>query len=140
MIWRVAVGSLALATIGVSVLGVSATIGLLYSLRRTVTGPEGGPVPIFTFRTQQIPILHATAQAYVYKALSRWAADYFSDFSQNAKSRHGVAAAVKAVITNNALESLIAVSDRCGAQGLFEVNQMSRFFVSVDIPVYVRRH
>ncbi|KZV69236.1 acyl-CoA dehydrogenase NM domain-like protein [Peniophora sp. CONT] len=131
LIWRVAVGSLALGTVCVNTIGLAATIGLLYSRRRTVTGPKGGPISIFYFRTQQLPILFATAQAYVYKALSRWATTYFSDFSQDSRSRQGVAAAVKAVITNDALATVLAISDRCGAQGLFEVNQFTRVFNEV---------
>jgi acyl-CoA oxidase len=129
LLGRVAVGALGLGSVCVSVLEAIATIGLRYSLRRTVSNPKGGKLPIFTFRTQQVPILAATAHASVLRALANWANAYFSDPSKDPRARHGVAVIVKAIATKHALASAIEVSDRCGAQGLFEANQMSRYFV-----------
>lgn len=131
LISRVAVGSLALGFTNVSMISSSATIGYLYSQRRTVTGPKGAPVPIFSFSSQQKPIALATAQAHVLGALARWSSSIFSDTTVEWRVRHGIAAVAKALMVRQATDSCLAISDRCGAQGLFGVNQMLSFLVSV---------
>ncbi|KAF8890391.1 acyl-CoA dehydrogenase NM domain-like protein [Infundibulicybe gibba] len=123
---RVAVGSIALACTGLAAIQVTAYIGAKYSLRRMV-GPPNRQSPILRFRTQQIPVLSALAQAYVLKALSDWATRYFSDLSIDFRMRHAVAACMKAAVAQCAQAATISVSDRCGAQGLFAINQMSTF-------------
>jgi acyl-CoA oxidase len=62
---RVAVESIALAAGVVSALLLCVTIGARYSLCRTVLGSSETPAPIISFRTQQIPIFTALAQAHV---------------------------------------------------------------------------
>ncbi|KAF8882696.1 acyl-CoA dehydrogenase NM domain-like protein [Infundibulicybe gibba] len=125
-IQRVAVGSIALACTGLTMMEVMIYIGAKYSLRRMV-GPPGHQSPILRFRTQQIPILSALAQVHVLRALSNWATRYFSDPSIDFRVRHAVAACMKAVVIQCAQAATLSVSERCGAQGLFSVNQMSTF-------------
>lgn len=122
---RVAVGSIALATLAASFFRVVATIAARYSQRRTVIGNGSTPAPIMQFRTQQIPIFTALAQAHVLRAFDRWAVDAFSDLDEDPRVRHGIAACFKVTTVQISQAATISVSDRCGAQGLFEHNQMS---------------
>lgn len=127
---RVAVGSIALATLAASFFRVVATIAARYSQRRTVIGNGSTPAPIMQFRTQQIPIFTALAQAHVLRAFDRWAVDAFSDLDEDPRVRHGIAACFKVTTVQISQAATISVSDRCGAQGLFEHNQMSVLHVS----------
>lgn len=129
LISRVAVGSLALGFACISMVSPSATIGHLYSQRRTVTSNKESPVPIFSFDSQQNPIALATAQAHVLGAFS-WSPLVLSDTALDWRVRCGVAAVAKALMVRQATDTCQAVSDRCGAQGPFGVNQMLSFLVS----------
>ena len=138
-IWRVAVGSIALTGIALSAMGIYCRIGALYSIRRTVTASDGSSIPILHFRTQQIPILTATAQFFVLQALFRWATALFSFSDLDPQIRHGIAACAKAAIVQHSLAAALSISERCGAQGLFEMNQMSGTFVSCGFVAYFPR-
>lgn len=130
--WRIAVGSMALGCLAIPMMQTYATIGAMYSLRRHV-GPLENRIPIMHFRTQQIPILTTTAQVYVMEAFARWATKLFRDTSLDTRVRHGIAAVLKAVMVQHSQASAIAISDRCGAQGLFAHNQISSTFVSTMV-------
>lgn len=130
-IWRVAVGSIALTGIALSAMGIYCRIGALYSIRRTVTASDGSSIPILHFRTQQIPILTATAQFFVLQAFFRWATALFSFSDLDPQIRHGIAACAKAAIVQHSLAAALSISERCGAQGLFEMNQMSGTFSEI---------
>ncbi|KZT69853.1 acyl-CoA dehydrogenase NM domain-like protein [Daedalea quercina L-15889] len=123
-IWRVAVGSLALATLAVPLLSVNTYVAARYSLRRRVTGSDGTPVPIMSFRTQHGPILHALAQVAVMKAHAKAATELYRDTSIDPRVRDGVAAAAKASMTRHAWSSLSNLTERLGAHGLFERNNV----------------
>lgn len=124
VIWRVGVGSLVLSSVTVPILKASAYVAGRYSVRRTVTGADGKPTAIIGFRTQQLPILHTLAQAFVLEAYSRDAAERFLAPNLDPRVRHGIAAALKAVTVLHCQQSLYSLSERCGAQGLFEHNQI----------------
>ncbi|KAI0644433.1 acyl-CoA dehydrogenase NM domain-like protein [Trametes meyenii] len=127
IIHRVAVGSLALAGLALPFMQCYATIGTLYSLRRTIGGPSKR-TPILSFRTQQAPILTVTANAYVLQALHRWATKQFCDTRLDGRARHGIAATVKSVMIQLSQQGALGVSERCGAQGLFAHNQMTSIY------------
>ncbi|KZT00998.1 acyl-CoA dehydrogenase NM domain-like protein [Laetiporus sulphureus 93-53] len=123
-IWRVSVGSLALAAMAVPLLSVNAYVAARYSLRRTVTGSDGVRVPIMSFRTQQLPIMQAIAQAAVIRAHAKAGAAIYKDTSIDHRVRSGVAAAAKASMTQHAWSSLAILSERIGAHGVFEHNSV----------------
>jgi hypothetical protein len=85
--------------------------------------PQKGK-PILSFRTQQRPILFALAQVAVWEAYADWCIKLFTDKSIEYPIRHGIATAFKAVLTQGTQASLFALSERCGAQGLFEYNHI----------------
>jgi acyl-CoA oxidase len=128
-IWRVAVGSLALASIAIPDLQMSSYIAARYFQRRHVTNVYGNLSPILSYRTQQLPLMHAIAQAFVLKALYKWAIGQFTDRNLDARVRHGVAACCKAVMVQHAQAANCSLSERLGAQGLFEYNRLSTFYV-----------
>lgn len=127
-IWRVAVGSLALGSIAIPDLQMSSYIAARYFQRRHVTSVYGNPSPILSYRTQQLPLLHAIAQAFVLRALYKWAIEQFMDKNLDVRVRHGVVACCKAVMVQHAQLANCALSERLGAQGLFEYNRLSNFY------------
>ncbi|KAG2754410.1 acyl-CoA dehydrogenase NM domain-like protein [Suillus brevipes Sb2] len=127
-IWRVAVGSLVLGSMAIPVLQMSSYIAARYFQRRHVTSVYGIPLPILSYRTQQMPLLHAIAQTFVLKALYKWAIEQFMDRNLDARVRHGVAACCKAVMVQHAQIANCSLSERLGAQGLFEYNRLSTFY------------
>lgn len=129
-IWRVAVGSIALSCIATGVLAAAVTVAARYSLRRKVGGPNGQPQPIIHFRTQQQPILLGLAQVWVLSALRHHSTSIFLQDDLDFRVRHGVATAVKATMLGHLQTSTYNLSERCGAQGLFEYNQITRLQVS----------
>jgi len=133
-IFRVAVGSVALTSVTVSNLQLVVTIGARYSLRRTVLGSSESLIPVIKFRTQQIPIFTGLAQAYVLRAFEGWAVESFRERKEDIRVRHGIAACFKVAAVQICQAANLAISDRCGAQGLFEHNQMSVLHVSRELP------
>ncbi|CEL01765.1 hypothetical protein ASPCAL01343 [Aspergillus calidoustus] len=126
-IQRVHVGTLALTTTLIPILKRATYIAARYSLRRRVGGSYDGraaPKPILSFRTQQRPILFALAQVTVWEAYADWSTKLFTDKSIDYSIRHGIATTFKAVLTQGTQSSLFALSERCGAQGLFEYNHI----------------
>jgi hypothetical protein len=135
-IFRVAVGSVALTSVTVSNLQLVVTIGARYSLRRTVLGSSESLIPVIKFRTQQIPIFTGLAhwQAYVLRAFEGWAVESFRERKEDLRVRHGIAACFKVAAVQICQAANLAISNRCGAQGLFEHNQMSVLHVSRKLP------
>ncbi|KAI0744987.1 acyl-CoA dehydrogenase NM domain-like protein [Earliella scabrosa] len=127
IIWRVAIGTMALGCVALPFMQCYATIGTMYSLRRVIgNGTAPSPrTPILTFRTQQAPILTVAANAYVMQAFQRWAVGRFCDGRVDSRVRHGIAAIFKAVMVQHSQQGALSVSERCGAQGLFAHNQMT---------------
>ncbi|KAL2811762.1 acyl-CoA dehydrogenase NM domain-like protein [Aspergillus granulosus] len=127
-IQRVHVGTLALTTTLIPILKRAVYVAARYSLRRCVGGGSDRgrslPKPIISFRTQQRPILHALAQVSIWEAFADASIKLFTDPTIAYPVRHGVAATFKAVLTQGAQSSLFALSERCGAQGLFEYNHI----------------
>ncbi|KAJ7078065.1 acyl-CoA dehydrogenase NM domain-like protein [Mycena epipterygia] len=122
---RVAVGTLVLGSQGISALQVATYITAHYSRRRTVTNTDGVQQSIMEFRTQHTPIVIALAQSYVLNALHQVVTQIFSHATAEGPIRHGVATILKVVTINHAQRSLLDLMERCGAQGLFEMNQLS---------------
>ncbi|KAJ6507810.1 acyl-CoA dehydrogenase NM domain-like protein [Mycena vitilis] len=123
-LFRVAVGTLAIGAMGLPALQVASCITAQYSLRRKVFDKDGRKQPIMIFRTQHSPIAIAVAQAYVMKAFHQVATAIFSSTTEM-KICHGIGTILKVVMINHAQRSLLELAERCGAQGVFEINQLS---------------
>ncbi|KAJ7305446.1 hypothetical protein DFH08DRAFT_825133 [Mycena albidolilacea] len=132
-ILRVAVGTLALTSITIAGLAISSHIALRYSMRGVVQS-NGELVPIFSFRTQQIPILNTIAQG----AFHQHTIKLFVDEEISPFVRHGVATAFKAVVIRDVLASHAVLPERCGAIGLFIMNQLILHHVRFPIIYGIR--
>jgi acyl-CoA oxidase len=128
---RVVCGTLLMGAMGISSLRIASYIAAKYSLRRQVTDPGSGSlISIMAFPTQAIPVLTAIAQAYVLRAFGDDARARFADASTSSTTRHFIATIFKVTTLGMASASLLKLQDRCGAQGLFNVNQISQMHVS----------
>lgn len=114
------------AALPIPILRVAAFIAARYSRRRMVKYSQKRPMPILSFRTQQAPIAHALSQASVLEALyTVITRDYThsdDDYSP---------AILKALSSKLWRPTGIALTDRLGAQGLFDFNQIMRMDVRV---------
>ncbi|VDB88524.1 unnamed protein product [Peniophora sp. CBMAI 1063] len=129
-IFRVAVGTIAVSSVAVPSLQISSYLAARYSQRRKVFdhAAPGNQLPIIEFRTQKTPIVTVLAQAYVIRAMLDYTVDLFRDESQDPRVRHAIAMITKVTLLFAAQEAHLTLSDRMGAQGLFEVNQLSAMF------------
>ncbi|CAK5262888.1 unnamed protein product [Mycena citricolor] len=118
-VWRAAIGSLALSATSVQILSHSACIVAQYSQRRLVGG-----APILRFSTQHAPILVALARSFVLREFYRAAVPVFRGDTLDFRVRHGMAACFKLVAVRFTQEGMTALSERCGAQGLFAFNRI----------------
>ncbi|TFK37276.1 hypothetical protein BDQ12DRAFT_685596 [Crucibulum laeve] len=124
-IWRIGIGSIILTAVLIPGLKVATYIAAEYSKRRKVSTPQGKLVPIISFRTQQSPILHALAQTIVLESLYQELRIYFTDRNPKDQDlRNGLATIFKVITLAHWRKSTITLADRCGAQGLFEHNQI----------------
>ncbi|KZN85602.1 Peroxisomal acyl-coenzyme A oxidase [Penicillium chrysogenum] len=102
---RLGFGTLSLSLSAIPGLKCAVLIAGKYNLRRMVHGPEGSPKPIISFRTQQLPILHALAESAVVEP-------------------HGLAVIFKGAVLQYTQKSFANLVERCGAQGVFIHNQL----------------
>ncbi len=124
-IHRAEVGSLSMSLVAIPALSVSAYIAAKYSLGRTVTSSSGTSAPLWSLRTQQISILRAFAQVAVMKAFAREAICSYRNIKLDHRVRVGIATCVKAFFVQQSQESLVELSEGCGAQGLFFHDQIT---------------
>jgi alkylation response protein AidB-like acyl-CoA dehydrogenase len=118
-----------LSSIGVSSLQVASYIASRYSLRRHVIDARGESVPIISFQTQKRPILTAVAQSFVLREMHKQAVAWFMDPTLDPRVRHAIATVHKVMMIQTAQEANFTLGDRCGAQGLFAENQLSKHHV-----------
>ncbi|KAF7419419.1 hypothetical protein PC9H_002009 [Pleurotus ostreatus] len=123
-IWRIQLGTLAVPAPWVSAIKAVAFIGGRYSMHRCLVGKHNEPVPILSFRTQQRPVLEATAVGMV---LSSWFPLVIQEaMASNQRIRHALSVIAKATICRHFQRCVTEVAERCGAQGTFEHNYMAR--------------
>lgn len=130
-IWRVAVGTLALSAVLLPAMKIISHITYQYSNVRGLSNHDGLVTPLISFPTQAIPIVLTVARAYALDAMFQSAVTMFMDDTLDPRVRHGVATCFKAISYRYAQSSHIALSERCGARGLFAVNQIVSLQVSL---------
>ncbi|KAF9478467.1 acyl-CoA dehydrogenase NM domain-like protein [Pholiota conissans] len=125
-VYRIIVGAIAIAGMCLSSIKMGLYVAARYSQRRMVTDAFNGKLtPILSFPTQQYPILSTLAQSVVFESFIKDTLRLFNDKSLSLTMHHCVAAIAKATLVKHCAASLITLGDRCGAQGIFEVNQFS---------------
>ncbi|KAG7095207.1 hypothetical protein E1B28_005982 [Marasmius oreades] len=125
-IWRIQLGTLAVPGPWISAMKAAAFIGGKYSMHRSIIGTKNQPTAIIAFRTQQWPILNATAVSMI---MDKWyprAIRYAMDGTTDHRVRHAMSVIVKATVCRHFQRSVPEVAERCGAQGTFEHNYMAR--------------
>ena len=118
-----------MSSFGISSLQVASYVTACYSLRRHVVDPKGVLKPIIYFQTQKQPILTAVAQSFVLQAMHRQAVAWFMDPALDPHVRHAIATVDKVATVQAAQAANLVLGDRCGAQGLFDANQLSSMHV-----------
>lgn len=127
-------GTIAIGSFAIPMIQVSAYICAKYSLRRTVIDPnKREPKSILSFRTQRTPVCIALAQAAVLKSFYEKAVEMFKDPKIDYRVRHAVAAIFKVTTVLHGHSITWSLGDRCGAQGLFEANQITAMNVSTYV-------
>ena len=128
-IWRIGIGSMTIPMNSVTATSLIATIGADYSYRRHVQGKGPEKVPIISFRTQQLPVLYATAIAYVLEAWRPCAIEQFMQRDLDPRVRHGLAVVFKTTACRLVTKCAQDVGERLGAQGTFGHNLVSQMEV-----------
>ncbi|CAA7265294.1 unnamed protein product [Cyclocybe aegerita] len=121
-------GGLCLGTIAVSSMHIVSYIGAQYSLRRHVEDASTKQLrPIISFSTQYIPVLTAIAQTLVFDSYAREAVNLFgiAAFNDDIHKQHFVSVVFKTGAVRRAQAISLELGERCGTQGLMEVNQIS---------------
>ncbi|KAI0273195.1 acyl-CoA dehydrogenase NM domain-like protein [Russula aff. rugulosa BPL654] len=124
-IYRVAIGTIALSSLGIPSLQIASYIASRYSQRRHVIDAGGITKPIISFQTQKQPILTAVAQSFVLQEMHKEAVVLFMDPALDPRVRHAIATVHKVAMIQAAQAANLTLGDRCGAQGLYEANQLS---------------
>ncbi|THH32194.1 hypothetical protein EUX98_g1989 [Antrodiella citrinella] len=132
-LWRIGLGTGILPIHGINGLAFIATIGADYSYRRHVQGKGPEKVPIISFRTQQLPLLHSIAAAHVFKAWQPAVIKVLMSDEMDPRSRHGMGVVFKATVSRMITTIAREVGERIGAQGLFGHNFISQLEVSNDV-------
>ena len=134
-------GTLSMAAFYLAGLRVISYIAGKYSLRRKVAdGSTGLSKPIINFSTQYIPVMTAIADAYVSVAFVRSVHTAFRDPKHGPGMRHFLATVLKVTVFGHAIKDTMALGDRCGAQGLLQVNQFCGFLVRMETPLLSKSH
>lgn len=129
--WRVTVGIMSISGASANGLKYPAVIGYDYSNRRHVQGDAPKPFPIIAFRTQQLPILYATAVAHVINAWRVRAVEGFMTPGVNPFVRRGLVLVFKATVLRMYTTMSPLVSERLGAQGTFHHNQLNQLEMDI---------
>jgi len=130
---RAVVGTLSMVAFYLPGLRVISYIAGKYSLRRKVTDASTGlPRPIIGFSTQHIPVMTAIADAFVSTAFVRSVHAAFMDPKYGPGMRHFLATVSKVTVFGHAIKDAMVLGDRCGAQGLLQVNQLGAFLVRME--------
>lgn len=132
-IWRIPIGTLIIAAPWISALKATAYIGGRYSVHRCILGKGDQPTPILSFRTQQWPVLHATATAMVLDCWYPIVIDATMDKFTDPNVRHALAVITKTTICRHFERCVSEVAERCGAQGTFEHNYMAKAIVRLSL-------
>lgn len=103
-----------------------------YSLRRKVIDASTKlPRPIISFSTQYIPVMTAIADVFVSTAFVKSIHTAFRDPKFGGEMKHFLAAVSKVTVFGHTMKDMIALGDRCGAQGLLRVNRLEGFVVCI---------
>ncbi|KAJ3757330.1 acyl-CoA oxidase [Lentinula raphanica] len=124
-VWRVSLGTMAVPAPWINALKATAFIGGRYSMHRTIVGKKSN-IPIISFRTQQWPVLNATAVAMVMENWYLRSIKFAMADNTDPRVRHALSVIMKTTICRHFQRCAPEMAERCGAQGTFEHNYMAK--------------
>ncbi|KAI0702044.1 hypothetical protein C8T65DRAFT_579364 [Cerioporus squamosus] len=125
-VWRIPIGTGAVAGPLVQALKHTAYIGCSYSLHRHIVGKTPAPVPLISFWTQRWAMVQALAVARVLDVWYPTVVKQSVDTALEPSVRHAYSVIAKAGVARLFQTCMREVIERCGAQGTFEHNFMAR--------------
>ena len=109
------------------------SLGMKYSLRRKATDTRE---PLKTHHRLQYSVhlaMTAIVDAFVSIAFVSSIHVAFGDPKLGPGVKHVLLTALKVTMLGHAVGGAVAVGDRCGAQGLLQINQLSALLVCVEV-------
>jgi acyl-CoA oxidase len=134
MIGTLVAGRISIAAASVSAAKLGLTISTRYASKRRQFGPEGGAeVPILTYRTVQKRLLPFIARTYALDFAIQDAVRLFKNPDLESKELEIRAAALKAMASRHAVDSLQYARELCGGKGYMWENRLGELRADTDI-------
>ncbi|CAN6438840.1 unnamed protein product [Victoria cruziana] len=122
-------GRVAIAYTSVSVLKLSSTIAIRYSLLRQQFGPPKQPeISIMDYQSQQHKLMPMLASAYAFHFASKYLVDRYAEMKKTQDEEvigdvHTLSSGLKAYITSYTAKALSTCREACGGHGYAAVNR-----------------
>jgi acyl-CoA oxidase len=134
MIGTLVAGRISIAAASCSAAKLGLTIATRYASKRRQFGPEGGPeVPILTYRTVQRRLLPMVARTYALDFAIHDTVRRFNAEKPEMRELEIEAAALKALASRHAVDSLQFARELCGGQGYMWDNRIGELRADTDI-------
>lgn len=127
-------GRISIAAASHAVTKKALTIAIRYAAGRRQFGPAGGPeVPILDHLALQRELLPRLATTYALGFAVRDLTRRYGDSGTDPREIEVMAAALKAVASRHALDTLQVCREACGGQGYLAENQFRRLMADTDV-------
>jgi acyl-CoA oxidase len=127
---RIVPGRLCVASAAVGMARASVYIALRYAQNRLTNGPGTDGVPVIDYRSHQLATFTALAKAYAMTLLvNATKRDYVAQIKNPSQEILALVNIVKPVSTWEMEEVARVCRERCGAQGIFNVNRISDYIL-----------
>ncbi|MDE2806339.1 MAG: acyl-CoA dehydrogenase family protein [Gemmatimonadota bacterium] len=127
-------GRISIAAASHAVTKKALTIAIRYAAGRRQFGPAGGPeVPVLDHLALQRELLPRLATTYALGFAIRDLTRRYGDSGTDPRELEVMAAALKAVASRHALDTLQACREACGGQGYLAENQFGRVMADTDV-------
>ena len=127
-------GRISIAAASHAVTKKALTIAIRYAAGRRQFGPAGGQeVPILDYLALQRELLPRLATTYATGFAIRDLTRRYGDSRTEPRELEVIAAALKAVASRHALETLQACREACGGQGYLAENRFGRLMADTDV-------
>ena len=127
-------GRISIAAASHAVTKKALTIAIRYAAHRRQFGPAGGPeVPVLDYLALQRELMPRLATTYALGFAIRDLTLRYGDSRTDPREVEVRAAALKAVASRHALDTLQACREACGGQGYLAENQFGRLMADTDV-------
>lgn len=134
MLGTLVAGRISIAAASHAVTKKALTIAIRYAARRRQFGPAGGPeVPILDYLALQRELLPRLATTCALGFAIRDLTRRYGDSRTDPQELEVLAAALKAVASRHALDTLQACREACGGQGYLAENRFGRLMADTDV-------